>query len=197
MMRRAIVSSSFLIFPMMIGMAIVSEPLVKIVLTDKWLPAVPFLQLFCISYAIMPIQTANLQAINAMGRSDIFLKLEVIKKIVGLVILAISLPFGVYAISLGQVVSAIISTFINAYPNKQLLDYSYKEQWLDIIPALLISIAMGGIVYLFNFINAVAWKILVLQLSTGIITYFGLAKLFKLESFNYLIATFKQFFNIN
>ena len=75
MMRRAIKTSSFMIFPMMIGMAVVAEPLVKIVLTDKWLPAVPFLQIFCISYALMPIHTANLQAINAMGRSDIFLRL--------------------------------------------------------------------------------------------------------------------------
>ena len=66
-------------------------------------------------------------------------------------------------------VSAIISSFINAYPNKQLLDYSYKEQWLDIIPALLISIAMGGIVYLFNFINIKAWMVLVLQVLVGIL----------------------------
>lgn len=100
---------------MMIGMAVVAEPLVKIVLTDKWLPAVPFLQIFCISYALIPIHTANLQAINAMGRSDIFLRLEVVKKLLGLVILGISLPFGVYAIAIGQVISAIISTFINVY----------------------------------------------------------------------------------
>lgn len=195
MMRRAIVSSSFLIFPMMIGLAVVAQPLVKIVLTDKWLPAVPFLQIFCISYALMPIHTANLQAINAMGRSDIFLKLEITKKIIGLAILVISLPFGVYAIALGQLVSAIISSFINAYPNKQLLDYSYKEQWLDIIPALLISTAMGGIVYLFSFINIKAWMVLILQVLVGIVIYIGLAKLFKIESFNYLISTIKQLFH--
>ena len=192
LMRRAIKTSSFMIFPMMIGMTVVAEPLVKIVLTDKWLPAVPFLQIFCISYALMPIHTANLQAINAMGRSDIFLRLEVIKKIIGLIILGISLQFGVYAIALGQVFSGIISTFINAYPNKELLNYSYKEQWLDIMPSLLISIAMGAFVYSFNFIGISAWKILVIQVVTGIIIYIGLAKVFKLESFSYLIATIKQ-----
>ena len=126
MMRRAIVSSSFLVFPMMVGMAVVAEPLVKIVLTEKWLPAVPFIQIACFTYSLLPIHTANLQAINAIGRSDIFLRLEIIKKIVGLVILAASLPFGVYAIALGGAISSLISTFINAYPNKQLLDYSYK-----------------------------------------------------------------------
>ena len=195
MMRRSIITSSFLIFPMMIGMAVVAEPLVRIVLTDKWLPAVPFLQIFCISYALMPIQTTNLQAINAMGRSDIFLKLEVIKKAYGLIILAISMQFGVYVIAIGQVISGIISSFVNAYPNRELLDYSYKEQLIDIMPSLVISIIMGSIVYLFNFLNLVAWKTLVLQIGSGIIIYIALAKLFKVESFNYLLSTIIQLIN--
>lgn len=192
MMRRAIVSSSFLVFPMMIGMAVVAEPLVKIVLTDKWLPSVPFLQIFCISYALMPIHTANLQAINALGRSDMFLKLEVIKKIIGLIILMITIPFGVYIIAWGSLLSNIISSFVNAYPNKQLLGYSYKEQLIDITPSLLISIAMGGIVYLFNFLNITDWQILILQVGSGIIIYIGLAKVFKIESFSYIVGSIKQ-----
>lgn len=192
MMRRAIVSSSFLIFPMMVGMAVVAEPLVEIVLTDKWLPAVPFLQIACFTFALWPIHTANLQAINAMGRSDIFLRLEIIKKIMGLIILGISLPFGVYAIALGGVFSGLIGTFINAYPNKELLNYSYKEQWLDIMPSLLISLIMGGIVYLFNFLSFPAWQVLILQIVSGGIIYILLAKIFKIESLTYLVETMKQ-----
>lgn len=195
MMRRAIVSSSFLIFPMMFGMAVVAEPLVKIVLTDKWLPAVPFLQIACFTFALWPIHTANLQAINAMGRSDIFLRLEIIKKIMGLIVLGVSLPFGVYAIALGGVFSGLIATFINAYPNKELLNYSYKEQWLDIMPSLLISLLMGGIVYLFNFLSFPAWQILILQIVSGGIIYILLAKIFKIESFTYLVGTMKQLIN--
>ncbi|GMR70964.1 lipopolysaccharide biosynthesis protein [Aerococcus viridans] len=192
MMRRAIVSSSFLIFPMMVGMAVVAEPLVEIVLTDKWLPAVPFLQIACFTFALWPIHTANLQAINAMGRSDIFLRLEIIKKIMGLIILGISLPFGVYAIALGGVFSGLIGTFINAYPNKELLNYSYKEQWLDIMPSLLISLIMGGIVYLFNFLSFPAWQVLILQIVSGGIIYILLANIFKIESLTYLVETMKQ-----
>lgn len=192
MMRRAIVTSSFLIFPMMIGMAVVAEPLVKIVLTEKWLPAVPFLQIFSISYALIPIHTANLQAINAMGRSDIFLKLEMIKKVIGLTILGISIPFGVYAIAIGQVVSGIIATFVNAYPNKQLLKYSYKEQLMDIMPSFFIALIMGGVVYTFNYLSISEWQILMLQVCAGIAIYIGLAKIFKIESFGYLITTIKQ-----
>jgi teichuronic acid exporter len=194
MMRRAIVTSSFFIFPMMIGMAVIAEPLVSLVLTDKWLPSVPFLQIFCLSYAVRPIHTANLQAINALGRSDIFLKLEVLKKIVGLVTLAITVPLGVYAIAIGQLVSGILSSIINAYPNKHLLDYSYKEQWVDIVPSLLIAIVMGAIVYCFNFLRLQSWQLLAVQLSIGAITYICLAKLLKIDSFNYLINTVKEFF---
>jgi teichuronic acid exporter len=149
-MRRAIVTSSFIIYPMMVGLAVTAEPLVKILLTDKWLPCVPFLQIFCASYALMPIHTANLQAINALGRSDIFLKLEIIKKIMGLSILAVTVFYGVYAIALGQVLSGVISTFINAYPNKKLLNYSYIEQWNDIMPSLILSLVMGAVVYSFK-----------------------------------------------
>lgn len=79
----------------MIGLAVAAKPLVSILLTDKWLPAVPLMQLLCFSYMLWPIHTINLQAINALGRSDIFLKLEVIKKIVGVTVLIISIPFGI------------------------------------------------------------------------------------------------------
>ncbi|SFC56875.1 Membrane protein involved in the export of O-antigen and teichoic acid [Alkalibacterium subtropicum] len=192
MMRRSIVTSSFLIFPMMIGLAVVAEPLVILILTDKWIPAVPFLQMFSISYALMPIHTANLQAINAMGRSDIFLKLEVIKKLIGLTILAVSLPFGVYAIAMVQVLSGIISTFINAYPNKQILNYSYKEQLTDIMPSFYISMIMGSIVYSMNYLNIAEWQILVIQVFAGTVIYIGLAKIFKNESYGYLLETVRQ-----
>lgn len=192
MTRRAIISSSFLIFPMMIGMAVVAEPLVKIVLTEKWLPSVPFLQIACFTFTLWPIHTANLQAINALGRSDIFLKLEVVKKIMGLTILAISLPFGIYAIALGVALSGVLSTFINAYPNKQLLNYSYKDQCKDIMPSLIISIVMGAIIYSFNFLSIYAWQILILQVVSGSSIYILLAKTFKIESFTYLVGTIKQ-----
>jgi len=192
MMRRAIVSSSFLVFPMMMGMAVVAKPLVLVLLTDKWLPAVPFLQMACLTFALMPIHTANLQAINAMGRSDIFLRLEVIKKIYGLMILGISLPFGVYAIALGQGINSVVSSFVNAHPNKKLLNYSYKEQLMDVMPAMLISGLMGGMVYLLGFLEVASWQMLFLQMVVGVVIYIGLAKVFKVESFQYLVSTFKQ-----
>lgn len=193
MMRRAIVTSSFIIFPMMVGMAAVAEPLVKVLLTEKWLPAVPFLQIFCFSYMLWPIHTANLQAINAMGRSDIFLKLEVIKKIIGLVVLSVSVPVGVVAIALGGVVSGIISSFINAWPNRQLLDYSYAEQIKDILPSLGTSLLMGICVWLLGYLHLPAIALLMIQVLSGAIVYVTCAALFRIESFNYLRATIREF----
>lgn len=189
MMRRAIVTSSFVIFPMMVGLAVTAEPLVKIILTDKWLPAVPFLQIFCAVYALMPIHTSNLQAINALGRSDIYLKLEMIKKTLGFIILAFTVFYGVYAIAFGLVFAGLIGSFINAYPNKKLLDYSYKEQLIDIMPSLLLSLIMGVVVYCFKWLGMSVLNTLITQIFVGFVMYVGMAWMFKLECFNYLLLT--------
>ena len=190
--RRSIVTSSFIIFPAMIGLATIAEPVVKILLTNKWLPCVPFLQVFCFTYALMPIHTANLQAINAIGRSDIFLKLEIYKKVIGVIILIITIPYGAYAIALGGFIGSVISSFINAYPNLKLIDYSYKEQLQDIIPSFIISIVMGVIIYSINFLNTTPILTLIIQICIGILSYCGIAYLFKLECFCYLINTIKD-----
>ena len=192
MVRRSIVTSSFILFPIMVGLAVIAEPLVRILLTEKWLPCVPFLQIFCASYALWPIHTANLQAINALGRSDIFLKLEIVKMVLGLAILGVTVFYGVYAIALGGVFSGVISTFINAYPNRKLLNYSYKEQWNDIMPSLLLSLVMGMIVYSIQLFGMTVWSTLIVQVCGGFVLYMGMARIFKLECFNYLFMTIKQ-----
>lgn len=194
MVRRSIVTSSFVIFPIMIGLALTAEPLIKILLTDKWLPCVPLLQIFCVSYALWPIHTANLQAINAVGRSDIFLKLEIIKKVVSLAVLGVTIFYGVYAIAIGEAVIGLIATFINAYPNQKLLDYRYIEQCKDIMPSFVLSLVMGVVVYSIHFFNMAAWQTLIVQTCIGIVVYIGLAWIFKLECFVYLFTTLKEIF---
>jgi O-antigen/teichoic acid export membrane protein len=169
MVRRSIKISSYLVFPAMIGLAVIAEPMVKVLLTDKWLPAVPFLQIYCLSYSLWPIHTANLQAINALGKSEIFLKLEIIKKVIGFVILFTSLYFGLYAIALGSIVSGLVSAFINAYPNKKLFNYSIKEQIKDIYPPFLLSIFIGAICYLLSFLNINLTLLLAVQILFGLI----------------------------
>jgi O-antigen/teichoic acid export membrane protein len=192
-MRRALVTSAFLVFPAMAGLAAVAEPLIELLLTDKWLIAVPFLQIFCAVYALWPIHTVNLQAINALGRSDVFLKLEILKKIVGVSMLAVTVPIGIYAMALGSVVSGIIATFINTYPNKLLLNYSFTEQWRDLMPALILSLVMCGAAYSVLFLGLSALATLVLQIVVGVVVYLGLAWVVGLESLAYVMKTVREY----
>lgn len=144
MMRTSMTMSAYIIFPMMAGLAAVATPLVRFLLTDKWLPCVPYMQIYCFSLAFYPVHSCNLQAINAMGRSDLFLKLELIKKTYGIAALAIAVICfeSPLAITMTGLVTTWIGWFVNSFPNKKLIGYSYKEQILDIFPILSMSLGM-------------------------------------------------------
>ena len=192
--RRSMKTSTYIIFPLMAGLAAVAEPLVRIMLTDKWLPAVPFIQFCCFSYAFWPVHTANLQAVKALGRSDVFLKLEIIKKIIGVIILAITIPFGLTAMMFGRCISTISSSIINASPNKKLMDYSYVEQLMDMLPSIALSVIMCVAVLLVGTLDINLYLLLGLQIVVGIALYVGLSVLFKLECFEYVLGILKGFF---
>ena len=192
MMRRSIVVSSYIMIPMMFGLVVVAEPMVSLILTNKWSQCVPFLQILCFSYALWPIHTANLQAINAVGRSDIFLKLEVIKKIFGIIVLLVTIPLGLYAMAWGQIFSSIVSSFINSYPNKKLLNYGYIEQVKDILPAIILSLVMMIIISLIGLLKLNNVVTILFQLISGIIIYVLFSYIFKLEGFVYLLNILKK-----
>ena len=189
LMRSSLMLSSFVVVPMMAGLAAVAEPLIRLLLTDKWVGCVPFLQLCCIDFALYPIHTSNLQAINAKGRSDVFLKLEFIKKAYGLVVLLASvLCFdSVMAIAWGGVITSVIGTAVNAYPNKKLIHYGYLEQMRDVLPIMLLSLVMFGAVHALNALALPTVVLLALQMLAGAAVYGGLAILFKLESAQFLL----------
>lgn len=188
MMRRAIVTSSFIVFPIVAGLAAVAEPLISLALTDKWLPCVPYLRVYCFTMAFYPIHSANLQALNAQGRSDLFLKLEIIKKAYGLVVLLITVfcfdsPI---AIALGGAATTLISCFVNSAPNKKLIGYTYFEQVKDLLPSMGLSALMGVAVYCVQLIGLSDLLTLVIQVVVGVVMYIGLAWILKLECFIYL-----------
>lgn len=188
-MRRSIMASSFLVLPLMAGLAAVARPLVSLLLTDKWLPCVPFLQICCIDFAFYPIHTANLQAINAMGRSDVFLKLEIIKKGYGIAILCVTVFCfeGVLPIVWGAVVSTVISSFVNAFPNKKLIHYGYWEQIRDILPPIVMSLTMFLAVSALGRLPLGNLPLLLVQVAAGVVLYGGMSLLFKPESFRCLV----------
>lgn len=192
-MRSSIVISSYVIFPMMMGLAVVASPLISILLTDKWLPAVPYMQIYCFSLAFTPIHSCNLQAINAVGRSDIFLKLEIFKKVIGIssLVIAVFCFNSPIAIAMTGVFTTIISCFVNAYPNKKLINYSYLEQIKDIIPALLVTALMGACAYAITFIGLGNWLTLIIQIVVGMVAYVAFSALFKLEGFRFIVVQVK------
>ena len=193
MTRRAIKTATFIIMPLMVGFAVCSKQLVSLILTDKWLPAVPFMQIFCISFAFYPIHTANLNAIKAMGRSDLFLKLEIIKKSIGVVTIIIAVKFGVMAMAYSMLVTSFISQVVNSWPNKKLLNYSYLEQVKDMLPQIGLSILMGMIVYFVSFLHLNSLITLLIQIPIGVIVYWLFSKLLHIESYEYIVGMLKNF----
>ena len=189
MTRRAISISTYIMMPMMMGLAVCAEPLVRLVLTEKWLPCVPFLRIFCFSFAFWPVHTANLNAIKALGRSDLFLKLEIIKKAIGLAAVLITMKISVMAMAYSLLVTSVLSQIINSWPNKKLLGYDYLAQLKDMFPQIALSCIMGGCVYSIQFIRFNDVPTLALQIVVGFIVYTFLSKLFKIESFNYIFNT--------
>lgn len=195
--RKSIRFSSYLMCPLMLVLAAVAEPFIEIVLTDKWLPCVPLLQMFCVFYLFQPIHTANTQAIKAIGRSDICLKLELIRDVIQLVFLLTLMWVSVEAIVLSMAVLSAVFTVFNAYPNKKLLDYPFKQQMLDILPSVGMSIIMFVGVYLFGLIPMNAILSLVLQFLVGGIIYLLMSMLTRNSELKYFINLIKRKKEVN
>lgn len=192
MTRRAIRISTYVMMPMMMGLAVCAEPLIRLLLTDKWLPCVPYLRIFCFSYAFYPLHTANLNAIKAMGRSDLFLKLEIIKKVFGVIILLVTLQYGVYVMALSLLFTSVMSQLINSWPNAKLLDYAYGHQLMDMLPAILLSLVMGTAVYPIQLFGWSDWVTLPVQVIAGAAVYILGSVIFRLDSFSYLLGIMKK-----
>lgn len=186
MVRRAISMSVFLMAPLMLGLAAVADAVVSLLLTEKWMGCVFFLRIFCLTYMFYPVHTANLNAINALGRSDIFLKLEVVKKIVGIFILLASMWFGVRVMAYTALATNVISMIINSYPNKKLLNYSFIEQMKDIFPSVISAAVMGVAVFFLGRINAPRIPLLLVQILAGAVIYIVISALTRNESFVYV-----------
>lgn len=192
--RRSIRTSTYVITPLMIGLAACAESFVRLLLTDKWLDSVFFMRIFCITYAFYPFHTANLNAIKALGRSDCFLRLELIKKAVGLSLMVATIFVSVKAMAYSLLVSTVISTFINAFPNKQLLNYSWLEQMKDILPNMGLSVIMAVPVYFMGYMPFIPIVVLILQVIVGGGIYIGVSAILNLEVFHYLLEFIRDFF---
>ena len=186
--RKAISVGTYVLSPILIGLAAVSQAFVSVILTEKWLPCVPYLQIMCLVFLLQPIQTASIQAMKALGESGLYLRLEVIKKIGGIVILLITVFcfHSVLAIVIGSLVAEIFSTVVNFPANKRLIDYSYTEQIEDVFSALAISAIMALAVVLIGKTVDNKYLELMIQIVSGGAIYLVLSAITKNENYRYL-----------
>lgn len=194
MTRAAIRMTCFIVFPLMVAMIIIAEPLVSLLLTDKWLPTVPFLQIACISYAILPLNNTNVQAIKAMGEGNTYLSIELLKKLLGIVVILIASSINIYAIAISAVVIAFVYLIINIIPNGRLLNYGMTKQLKDVLPFALMSLVMGIAMYLLNFLPVRSNILLIIiQLSMGLILYIYLSNLYKIHEYITIVALIRKY----
>lgn len=193
MTRRAMKTSIFIMAPIMMVLAFSATNVVTLVLTEKWLPCVPFLCIFCMDYMFWPVHTANLSAINALGRSDIFLKLEIIKKVVGFSVLFFTMQHGIMAMAYGMLLTGVLSQIINSWPNRKLLGYGYLYQLRDLIPSIVLAVLSGAVSYGIGMMQLSIHLVfvIVLQISGGAVTYLALSYLFRIDSLLYLFQVIK------
>lgn len=194
MLRKAISLSTYVVFPATIGLAFVAEPLIRLVLGEKWLFCVPFLQWYCLITMLAPLQTASLQAFNAIGKSLWYMVIMVVKRVVGMVVLVMSVFLfeNVYSVTAACLIMEALGVVLNFYPNKKLLDYSVSEQFKDIFLNLLLAAIMGAAVYGVSFIPVHYVLSLAMMLVTGIAVYVALSEITKNKSFEYLLNKIKS-----
>ena len=177
--RRFLRVSAFLIFPLLVGLSAVAEPLVLVLLKEQWLFAAVLLKIICFAMMWYPIHSINLNLLQVKGRSDLFLRLEVIKKIIGVVILCATLPFGLVAMCWGQILSSILGLVINTYYTGKLIQVGFIRQMKDLFPALVLSLAMWLVVTGVQMLVEPAGLKLAVGILAGILSYAGLSRVFK------------------
>lgn len=184
--------AGFVLFPLMAGLAVLAEPVITLLLTEKWLPIVPLLQIICMSMMWLPMMQANVSVLDAKGRSDYHLRSEIIKKILAVFILLSALPFGIEGVCLGMLVYSVTDLIVVIAYSRKLTSIGYRRQLKIFIPSLLLALAMGGIVWLATwYIASPAGKLIIGGVS-GVLFYGILAYLFKFQELKMITSFFKK-----
>lgn len=191
--RRIVQVVTYIVFPCMIGLAVLAEPLFRVLLKEDWLPAVPYLQLLCIVGLLYPLHSINLNILKVKGRSDLFLYLDIIKKLIAGGILIISLYYGIFGIIIGQIASSVLCYFLNSYYSIKLIDYSISEQLSDVIPTLMIAAFMGLFIYLVGLtLSLHGWVYILIGFLSGFIFFVVTNYLLKMKAQSFFLQIVKE-----
>jgi teichuronic acid exporter len=187
--RKALTTLAMVNFPLMIGLAVVSRPLVLALLTEKWLPCVPYLQLLCVVGLFFPLHAINLNVLMAQGRSDLFFRLEICKKALITGAICLTWRWGISALIYGQIAVSVIAYYMNTYYTGKLLSYSISEQLKDVAPIFGLASLMGVGVFLSGYSKVQSSALLLcFQVSVGIVSYLILCSIAKIPSFFEIIS---------
>lgn len=190
--RRLLRMSAFVVFPLMIGLAAIADPLIRVLITSKWAGCIIYLQIICFGMMLYPIHALNLNLLQVKGRSDLFLRLEILKKIIGVCALCITIPFGITAMCIGLVVVSVVALYINTYYTGKLLSLGFLMQIKDLVPFFILSMLVGLLMYYVpTSINNDLYRLVSGGL-IGIVSYVGLAALFRIKEFNELINLIRK-----
>ncbi len=195
--RRYIQVTSFIIFPIMLGFLAVAENFVLVLLTSKWLPVVYYIQLYCLVCMFDVIAIGNCETIKAIGRSDVYLIMEIIKKSCYFAILISFIIFSndPKSLAISSVVCTLVQILVNSIPNIKLIGYKFRHQIADLLPNLIIALIMAVVVYVVKYIAVAPFISLCLQVVSGVIVYMLLSMLTRNKNFKYIIQTLKAFLN--
>lgn len=190
--RKLLRLSAFVVFPLMMLLAAIASPLVRVVITSKWDACVPYLQIICFAKMWYPIHAINLNLLQVKGRSDLFLRLEIIKKVVGLSVMCVTIPLGVTAMCFGMVFTSINALFINTYYTGKLINVGYFTQMKDLLPIIFISLLMGACAYASTWLFSTEWIKLFVAVVIGGIIYLVLSKFFAKDEYIEVMNVIKR-----
>jgi len=195
MTRSIIKATALLTTPILVGMALIAKPLIQLLLTDKWLPAVPIMQIICIARAITIVASVNINLLYALGRTDLTLKQDYLKILVRLTFLALAFKYGIVYIALAELASTSVHFFINCYSPGKILRYGAIRQIFDLLPIIFISALMAGCIYIsMIYIHSNLFKILIASI-TGFVVYVGGLQVFRVPEFGFLIGKVRSMAN--
>ena len=189
--KRFLKIAAFVVFPLMIGLSVVADPFIRLVLTDKWEGAIYLLQIMCFWMMWYPIHAINLNILQVKGRSDYFLKLEIIKKIQGVIVLCVTVPMGIVAMCYGSLISSVICLIWNTHYTKKLIGYGFFAQMKDLLPIIVHALVMGLIVAIVVHFMPTLWLKLIVGILTGIIYYISGAYVMKFPEMDELFTILK------
>ena len=192
MTRKAIRVGTYVMMPLMVGLAVCARPLVLILIKEKWLPCVPYMQILCALYCFYCVTTTKYNSYKALGRSDVYLKASVITSFLEIAILLLCMPFGVLAIAWGELIGSLCTQILIAVMSKKLYHYRFRDQIMDILPNLLINLIMGAAVYSLLLLGLSPYLTLLLQVTLGVLLYVVLSKVSGNESFSFVLRLLKK-----